>query len=192
MTRRGFYFDSERCVGCKTCMVACKKKNNLPAGAFFRRVTSYEVGEFPVATMYHWSRTCNHCANPACVRACPTAAMYRDEEDGTVQHNDDTCIGCGSCAIACPYDVPILLKETGMAAKCNGCIDTRPEDGVPTCVAACGMRALDFGTFEELAERHPEASNQLACMPDAGITDPTVFIDARECAFDPSYRELVL
>ena len=64
MTRKGFYFNSERCVGCKTCMVACKKKNNLPAGAFFWRVSSYEVGEFPTATMHHWSRTCNHCANP--------------------------------------------------------------------------------------------------------------------------------
>ena len=66
------------------------------------------------------------------------------------------------------------------------------EDGVPTCVAACGMRALDFGTYEELLERHPEASQQLACMPDASITNPTVFIDARECAFDPNYRDLVL
>ena len=189
MTRKGFYFNSERCVGCKTCMVACKKKNNLPKGAFYRRVISYEVGEFPNATM---SRTCNHCADPACMKACPTKAMYRDEADGTIQHNDDICIGCGSCVIACPYHVPILIEETGMAAKCNACIDTRGEDGTPTCVAACGMRALDFGTYEELLERHPEAKNQLACMPDPSITDPTVFIDARECAFDPNYRDLEL
>lgn len=192
MTRRGFYFDSSRCVACKTCQVACKKKNNLPAGVNFRKVDSFEVGEYPAPQMYHLSHACNHCSDPACVKVCPTGAMYRDESDGTVQHDDQVCIGCGSCVIACPYDAPVLMKELGIAQKCNACIDTREEDGAPVCVASCGVRALDFGTYEELAKAHPDAANQLASMPSPDITDPTVFIDAREAAFDENYRELHL
>lgn len=142
MTRLAFYFDSTRCVGCKTCVVACNKKNHLPLGVSYRRVRSYEVGEFPAATFYHWSGACNHCENPACVRACPTNAMYKSD-DGTVQHDDDTCIGCGSCVIACPYDVLQIVADERIAKKCNACVDTREVDGAPTCVASCGATWLE-------------------------------------------------
>ena len=192
MTRKAFYFDGARCVGCKTCMVACKKKNGLPAGINYRRVTSYEVGEYPTATFYHWSRACNHCENPACVRACPTAAMYKDEADGTVQHDDDICIGCGSCVIACPYDTPMLVKEEGIAKKCNACIDTREVDGAPTCVASCGMRALEFGDYDELVAAHPDAVNKVAPMPDPSITNPGILVNAHAASLDEGYRDLLL
>lgn len=68
MARKAFYFDSSRCVACKTCQVACKKKNDLPIGINYRAVTSYEVGEFPTAKMYHISHTCNHCLNRCALR----------------------------------------------------------------------------------------------------------------------------
>lgn len=191
MTRLAFFFDSTRCVGCKTCAVACNKKNQLPLGVSYRRVTSYEVGEYPTATFYHWSRACNHCENPACVRACPTAAMYKDA-DGTVQHNDDTCIGCGSCVIACPYDVPQIVKEEGIAKKCNACADTREEDGMPTCVASCGMRALEFGDYDELLAAHPDGVDKIAPMPDPSITMPNILVNAREAAFAEGWRDLLL
>lgn len=47
MARKAFYFDSSRCVACKTCQVACKKKNDLPIGINYRAVASYEVGSSP-------------------------------------------------------------------------------------------------------------------------------------------------
>ena len=192
MARSAFYFDSARCVGCKTCMVACKKKNNLPKGVNFRKVDSFEVGQYPTAKFYHWSHACNHCADPACVAACPTGAMYKDETDGTVQHDDEKCIGCGSCVIACPYDAPAIVEELGIAQKCNACIDTRGEDGVPTCVAACGMRALEFGSYEELVAAHPDAVNRIAPMPDPSITDSSILIKARSISFNDDYREMKL
>ena len=39
MARKAFYFDSSRCVACKTCQVACKK-NDLPIGINYRAVAS--------------------------------------------------------------------------------------------------------------------------------------------------------
>ena len=91
--RMGFYFDQNSCVGCKTCQVACKDKNDLEVGTLFRHVVDFEIGEFPSVKSYHYAATCNHCENPACVEACPTEAMYIDETDGTVQHDDEKCIG---------------------------------------------------------------------------------------------------
>lgn len=173
-------------------MVACKKKNNLPKEVWFRHVTSFETGTYPEATMYHVSIACNHCENPACIKMCPTAAMHRDEVDATVQHDEEQCIGCGSCVIACPYGVPTLVEELGVAKKCNACIDTRAEDGEPTCVAACGTRALEFGTYEELRAAHPDAVSQTPCMPSKDITNPGILIDGRPCMQEVNFRELIL
>ena len=90
----GFYFDMTACIGCRTCQVACKDKNDLEMGVIFRRLSDFEVGEYPAVQTYHYSGSCNHCEKPECVAACPNAAMYIDEEDGTVQHDDEKCIGC--------------------------------------------------------------------------------------------------
>lgn len=192
MTRKGFYFDSTRCVGCKTCQVACKLKNHLPAGVTYRAVANYQVGEYPKAKYYHISHSCNHCENPACVRSCPTGAMHKNEADGTVQHNDEVCIGCRSCAMACPYGVPVYLEEEGIVGKCNGCIDTREADGAPTCVAACGTRALEFGDFDELQAKHPGAVTKTACLPSDQITHPSSLVLGGDALMDEGYEDLVL
>lgn len=192
MARKGFYIDTTRCVNCKTCQVACKKKFGLPKGLVYREVNSFEVGEYPNGRLYAVSHACNHCEDPACVRNCPTGAMYKDVEDGTVQHDDDICIGCRACIMACPYGAPVYLEEKGITGKCNACIDTRGEDGQTTCEAACGMRAIEFGDFDELCEEHPDAVRQIACMPSVDITNPSVIFHARDYAQISGYREAVM
>lgn len=192
MARKGFYIDTTRCVNCKTCQVACKEKFHLRSGQNYRLVRSYEVGSYPDARLYSISGACNHCANPACVRNCPTGAMYKDIQDGTVQHNDDICIGCRACVLACPYGAPVYREEEGIVGKCNACIDTRGEDGSTTCEASCGMRAIKFGEFEELCAEHPDAQRRLACEPDINITDPSIVFEARDYALETGYRETVM
>ena len=70
MTQYGFYFDSTRCTGCRTCEMACKDYNDLPASYAFRRVFDYEGGDWkdngdgtfePTSWAYHVSMACNHC-----------------------------------------------------------------------------------------------------------------------------------
>ncbi len=192
MEQLGFYFDMTRCVGCKTCQVACKQRNNLPMGITYREVHTFEVGVYPDATMYHVATTCNHCENPACVRACPTSAMHVSDEDGTVQHDDDVCIGCQQCVNACPYGVPRYFPELKIVGKCYACKDTRDFDGAPTCVAACGQRALEFGPLGELQAAHPDAVADIACLPSSSETNPSVLIEAKPRALEESFRELHL
>ena len=71
MAQYGFYFDQTVCAGCHTCQIACKDKNRLDVGTLYRKVRTFETGEYPNPGIYHLATTCNHCDNPACVAACP-------------------------------------------------------------------------------------------------------------------------
>lgn len=190
MTKQGFYFNMAACIGCRTCQIACKDKNNLAIGDVFRRLEDYEVGMFPNATVYHYSRTCNHCENPACVQVCPNSAMYISEEDGTVLHDDEKCIGCQYCVNACPYGVPTYIESLQLTHKCDGCLALRNAGEEPACVSACPMRALEFGDFEELKKKHPDAVRDIAMLPDSSTTEPCTLIDPRPLAKNDSGTQI--
>lgn len=105
LKRPAFHIDIDICTGCKTCMVACMDKNDLPVNILFRRVTEYTGGEWvtnPDGTCeqnvfaYYVSISCNHCENPICIRSCPTTAMHKDE-NGIVSVDYDKCVGCRYC-----------------------------------------------------------------------------------------------
>lgn len=182
MGRLGFYFDQTFCTGCRTCQVACKDKNRLGVGTIFRKVTTYEIGDYPDVQTYHYTASCNHCENPACVAICPTGAMYK-AEDGTVIHDDAMCIGCQSCVNACPYKVPQYVEEEGIVRKCDACAYLRAKGENPACVDACPMRVLKFGDLDELkAEYGEDLVSELPILPDASVTGPSVLIKAKECA----------
>ena len=147
----GFYFNGRRCTGCKTCVLACKDLHDLPSSIAFRQVYEYGGGSWrrqPDGTVtqdtfcYYVSVACNHCGNPACVRVCPTGAMHKDER-GLVSVDAARCIGCGYCALSCPYRAPKVDRDAGRSVKCDGCTRRVAEGGAPVCVEACPLRALD-------------------------------------------------
>jgi Fe-S-cluster-containing dehydrogenase component len=135
----------DRCVGCDDCVRACATAhNNNPR---FRRHGFSHHNAMVV-------NACMHCTDPVCLIGCPTGAIHREEGSGTVVINDGTCIGCATCANACPYDnikmVDIrdntgafLLDSDGQtisrATKCDLCIDQLTG---PACVQACPHDAL--------------------------------------------------
>jgi anaerobic dimethyl sulfoxide reductase subunit B (iron-sulfur subunit) len=158
LKRPVFCLDSQICTGCKTCMVACRDKNDLAAGVHWRRVVEYSGGEWlplPDGTFrqnvfaYYISVSCNHCAEPICVDVCPTTAMNQDE-NGIVTVDQAKCMGCKSCQWACPYDAPQYQADTGRMSKCDFCRDQLRAGGVPACVAACPTRALTIGELDAL------------------------------------------
>ena len=192
MTRKGFFFNQVRCVGCKTCQMACKDKNDLPVGVLFRRIQSYETGRFPNPNSFHYSASCNHCSNPECVAVCPIGAMHVDEEDGTVQYNDSICIGCQYCVTACPYGNPRYVMEYMVVHKCDACKSWRELGEQPACASACPTRALEFGPIEELRAAHPDSVSDLPILPSSSKTRPSLLIKPRPSAFHEDFRELYL
>ncbi len=178
----GFHFDASACNGCKACQIACKDKHDSPVGVNWRRVAEYGGGTWstsgdvttPSVFSYYTSIACNHCENPVCVQVCPTTAMTQ-REDGTVFVDQDKCVGCRYCEWACPYSAPQFNAETGHMTKCDLCADYRDTGQDPACVAACPVRALDWGEIEDLREKYG-TENAIEPLPDPSLTRPNLVI----------------
>ena len=145
--RWGMTIDVNRCVGCQTCTVACKHENDTVPGVQWRKVLDVEVGQYPDVERLFLVTGCQHCAEPSCVPVCPTGAT-KQREDGLVTMDYDLCIGCASCAVACPYQARTIVHDkptyfgsatvqetkvahderVGVAQKCTFCVD-RIDDG---------------------------------------------------------------
>jgi len=189
MTRYAFYLDTNSCSGCKACQVACKDKHSLEAGILWRRV--YEiagggwrrVGDAWESTVfaYNLSLACNHCAKPICVEVCPTQAISQ-REDGIVLINEKICTGCRYCSWACPYGAPQYNTAAGKMTKCTFCVDNLDAGLPPACVAACPMRALDFGDRADLEIKYGKAA-AFYPLPAAGLTDPSLVLTPPNDAF---------
>lgn len=180
----GFYLDQSRCVGCRTCQLACKDYKSSGIGISFRRVVEYEGGrwfqqesgavEATNVFAYYTSLSCNHCDDPACTKACPTGAMSKNSY-GIVSVDSDKCIGCKSCAMACPYGAPQYDEHAGHMTKCNGCSERLDEGQSPICVEACPFRALEAGPISELREKHGHIAG-VAPLPKYEQTRPNLCI----------------
>ena len=140
MTQYGFYFDSTRCTGCRTCEMACKDYKDLSTTIAFRKVYDYEGGTWSDAGggaytsdafAYHVSLACQHCEMPACMSKCPSGAIEKDSKTGLVSINEEKCTGAGVCVETCPYNVPILDKDAKKGVKCDGCADRLTEGKNP-------------------------------------------------------------
>ncbi len=186
MTQYGFFFDSVRCVGCKTCEIACKDYNDLSFDIGLRRVYDMAAGSWSRnpsgswstdAITYYLSISCNHCENPACVANCPTGSMQKNPDTGLVYNDHDLCIGCGTCVRACPYGAPIVDESSHLSRKCSGCASRVEEGKRPICAEACIAEALAFGDIEELRASH-ESRAQIAPLPDPDQTAPSLVIDS--------------
>lgn len=186
-----FYFEQKHCSGCCTCQVACKDKNNLKVGQLFRRVHEVsgggyrQTGAVIVQDVYaFWlSISCNHCVKPVCVENCPTGALSKRIEDGIVDIDQRKCVGCQLCVRSCPYGALLFDSEIGKVRKCDFCRDLLADGKPPACVAACPMRALEYGPLDELQKKYGTV-NQTLGLPDAAITEPSLVISPHRSAVE--------
>lgn len=149
--KKRIYLDIDCCVGCGACAVACMDQNDIYpeiGGQAFRRIYQVEEG---CEEIRYLSLACRHCEDNPCAIACPTGAVSRDSVTGSVNVNIDLCIGCHSCALACPFDVPRYDAE-GKMQKCGLCAE-RVEAGLdPACVRVCPMGALHFDDINQVQQ----------------------------------------
>jgi Fe-S-cluster-containing dehydrogenase component len=108
--RWGMAIELKRCIGCYACVLGCKAEHFLPPNIFWNRVLIGEKGKYPAVTKLIYSVRCNHCADPACVKACPTGATHQ-REDGIVVVDEDKCVGCRYCMVACPYQARSFYED---------------------------------------------------------------------------------
>src|SRR3990172_2934190 len=194
----GMVIDLKRCIGCHACTVACKLENATPPGVFWCRCLEVETGKYPLAKRSFVPVLCNHCDDPPCLRACPSGATTKREEDGLVLVDADLCIGCKACMEACPYEARFFLDEIrpyypagftpfeevgykrhqkGTVSKCTFC-DQRLERGLlPACVETCPTVARTFGDFDDPDSEVSRLIRQryaIQLRPEEG-TNPTVY-----------------
>jgi molybdopterin-containing oxidoreductase family iron-sulfur binding subunit len=194
--RWGMTIDLKRCVACQSCTIACKVENGTPPGIFWMRVLEKEEGTFPSARKVFLPLRCNHCSDPPCVPVCPTGASYQREKDNLVLIDQNKCIGCRACIVACPYQVRFITEDSkgyygeGLTPyeaesyqkwqprtvqKCTFCVD-RLEKGLdPACVQTCPTGALTYGDLND-----PES--EISRL----IRQRAHFQPRAECGTDPS------
>lgn len=155
----GFSFDFLRCIGCFSCIVACQDQNDLPGEITFRHVVKLENGKYPSVKFSFLSMACLHCGDAPCIVVCPAGALQKRDKDGIVIVDRNLCVGCHSCALACPFGAPQYLND-GKMEKCDFCA-ARVEAGLePACVRVCPTKALDFGPIEKLEDAIAEKASR--------------------------------
>lgn len=202
--RYGFVIDLKRCYGCYSCQVACKAVNNTPRGVDFASCLQGEIGTYPNALRQMLPTLCMQCAEPECLKVCPTGATKQDE-NGIVTVDKDLCMGCKYCMMACPYGQRHSVSDWvnyfpdaegeldvyqayakgkweekngyGIATKCDFCLDRVKEGKQPACVEACPAKARYFGDLDD-----PESEISLLIKRERGFqlnpefgTEPSVY-----------------
>lgn len=162
---KAMFVDNKKCIGCYSCVVACKLQNGLPpyparppegnpTGPNLMRV--HEVG--PVfdgerVTYYFQPISCMHCLDAPCIKACPCNALYKDGETGVTLVDRDKCIGCKLCLSSCSFGAPQFHEDK--AYLCNLCIHRVPIEGEAgkkaACEAICQARAIFVGDTEQIS-----------------------------------------
>lgn len=148
--------DLKKCTACGACAVACMDQNDIDTEKGirpFRTVFDLENSRAckSVTKYVHVSIACMHCTDAPCVTACPCACIRKDEETNLTVYDNTGCIGCHSCAMACPYGIP-AFNEEGHMQKCDGCA-VRVRHGLePACVRVCPSGALRLVHTEDLEQ----------------------------------------
>ena len=168
--RFGILVDTAECVGCRNCEWACRKAHNLPSGDLesyankeifknYRRTDNKSLtivnrfdNEKNALLPIYVKNQCMHCERPACVSACIVGA-FKKLDDGSVIWDNDKCIGCRYCMVACQFQIPTYDYDKAIdpkIRKCDLCYERRKNGQLPACVEICPNEALIFGKRSEV------------------------------------------
>lgn len=160
--------DVSTCIGCKGCQVACAEWNDIrdnvgecvgvydnPTDLSAKSWTVMRFSETSGNGRLEWlirKDGCMHCADPGCLKACPSAGAIIQYANGIVDFQSEHCIGCGYCIAGCPFNIPRLNPDDNRVYKCTLCVDRISVGQEPACVKTCPTGAIHFGTKAEMLE----------------------------------------
>jgi formate dehydrogenase iron-sulfur subunit len=186
--------DESKCIGCKACQVACSEWNEL-SGDIGTNVGVYDnpadlsanawtLMRFAEVETKDQSRGgldwlirkdgCMHCADPGCLKACPSPGAIVQYSNGIVDFKQEACIGCGNCITGCPFNIPRISKKDNKAYKCTLCSDRVSVGLEPACVKTCPTGAITFGSKEDMVHYGEKRTAELKerGFMNAGLYNP--------------------
>ena len=190
----GMVIDTNRCIGCHGCTIACISENNVPEGYYRSWVKIAEKGNYPDVSTHFLPRLCNQCEDAPCLNLCPTGATYRTMEDGVVHVNRDVCVGCRICVVACPYGSRFVNPLTHTADKCDFCYHRITKGLLPACVDACTGKARIFGDLKDPKSdisRYLTGRSTQRLRVDLDTSPKVHYVNADEGIMGPDYYKLM-
>ena len=182
--------DISKCIGCKACQSACMEWNDLrdavgdnngtydnPRDLTENSWTVMRFFEVEPNGKLEWlirKDGCMHCADPGCLKACPSPGAIVQYSNGIVDFHEENCIGCGYCVTGCPFNVPRISKKDSKAYKCTLCSDRVAVGLEPACIKTCPTGALVFGSKDDMKHHAEERIADLKerGYQNAGLYDP--------------------
>jgi formate dehydrogenase iron-sulfur subunit len=183
--------DTSICIGCKACQVACMQWNDLrdeigsnhgvldnpmdlsAASWTVMRFAEHENEDGNLEWLIR-KDGCMHCADPGCLKACPSPGAIVQYTNGIVDFHEENCIGCGYCITGCPFNIPRISAKDHKAYKCTLCSDRVAVGQAPACAKACPTGAITFGAKEDMLDSAQVRVDGLKerGFPNAGLYDP--------------------
>lgn len=151
------YVNEPVCIGCRLCEVYCQVAHSQSKDIIkaFKREKPRPLPRLRIEEKkpVSFSVRCLHCDEPPCVYACLTGALSRDPTSGVVTVDEEKCVGCWTCILACPFGVIRRDASGKHIAKCDLCQDLE----IPACVANCPNEALIFAEVKEAKPKRTPA-----------------------------------
>lgn len=147
--------NSDLCIGCGRCELACSLANDeaaQPAAAAIHSGRDLQFGANGPQLNYRYGSglmgsgqiepaVCRQCRAPLCANVCPNQAILPNKKTGARTVDAKKCDSCGSCIAACPWQAITQHPESGLAVKCITC---------GSCVEACPTGALNITSWTDL------------------------------------------
>ncbi|MFH1652087.1 MAG: 4Fe-4S dicluster domain-containing protein, partial [Chloroflexota bacterium] len=129
--------------GCRLCEEACRERLGRSV------IKAVHAPEIEVNSVV----VCNQCNKPECLCVCPTGAIRKNSATGIVAIDEEKCVGCGLCVLACPYGGIAYDESVAKSYKCDRCAGEEPK-----CAAACPHGVLTYAKAGSIVEHF--------CAPD--------------------------